>query len=179
MSPPRGMVVMDAVLANKYWGLSVLVRRLLFMFPSLVYMTFCIIIIVIIIANPRDVQAAETDEVAETANITEMQTSFVSRAVFAHNIQDHEPIDIFTTMTDGIEHVFFYTDLRNLIGHTVRHRWIHNGIVYSEISFDVRAKRWRIWSSKSMHKDLFGLWEVRVVDENGRQLARKFMHYLP
>ncbi|MDX8376808.1 MAG: DUF2914 domain-containing protein [Mariprofundales bacterium] len=130
-------------------------------------------IIGIIISHPKYAQATE-----DYKN-TEIQTSFVDQAVFASNIKDRNPIDVFTTMAKDIEHVFFYTDLRNLVGHTVRHRWIHNGIVYSEISFDVRAKRWRIWSSKSMHKDLFGLWEVRVVDENGRQLARKFMHYLP
>jgi hypothetical protein len=73
--------------------------------------------------------------------------------------------------------VYFFTELRNLEGTTITHRWSLNGSVMAEVTFNVRASRWRVYSSKTLLPEWRGTWVVDVVDENGSVIASRTIGY--
>lgn len=101
----------------------------------------------------------------------------VSRAQFTSAVLDREPTDELSAISPGAENVFFFTELRNMEGTTVTHRWSLNGAVMAEVSFNVRASRWRIYSSKTLLPEWRGDWVVDVVDENGTVLETRTVGY--
>jgi hypothetical protein len=97
----------------------------------------------------------------------------VARSAFTSDISEREPVDNLTTLTPDIARVYFFTELRNLEGQTVTHRWEHAGQVVAEIPFNVGGPRWRVWSSKNLDSGTTGEWSVTVVDGAGNELARE------
>lgn len=87
----------------------------------------------------------------------------IARAVFATNVEDREPTDNLESLEDGLERVYFFTDLRNFEGQTVTHRWYYNGEKDFEMNFDVGGPRWRTWSSKALTEHHTGTWRVDVI----------------
>jgi len=98
----------------------------------------------------------------------------VTRSVFTTTIEDKEPVSELKKITADNTRVYYFTELTGLNGHTITHRWEHNGQVMAEISFQIGANRWRTWSSKNMVASWTGVWQVSVLDEGGNimELAR-------
>lgn len=84
-------------------------------------------------------------------------------AQFTTGVENREPIDQVSFVENEASKIFFFTDLRGLEGKTVVHRWIYDGNVEAEVSFDVRGPRWRVWSSKDLLPDWIGDWTVEIV----------------
>ena len=63
------------------------------------------------------------------------------------------------------------TELRDLAGHTVLHRWELNGKVVTILPFEVKGQRWRIYSRNTLTSNEQGNWRVVVADTNGTVLA--------
>ena len=101
----------------------------------------------------------------------------VSRAQFTTAVLDREPTDDLSSLATDVSRVFFFTELRNLDGKTVTHRWSLNGTVMAEVSFKVRASRWRVYSSKNLQSEWRGDWVVDIVDEAGMVLGSKTVGY--
>ena len=101
----------------------------------------------------------------------------VSRAQFTSVVLDREPIDELATLSPGVEKVSFFTELRNMDGTTVTHRWTLNGSVMAEVSFNVRASRWRVYSNKTLLPEWRGDWVVDVVDDKGAVIASRTVGY--
>lgn len=101
----------------------------------------------------------------------------VSRAQFTTAVLDREPTDEISAISPDTERVFFFTELRNMDGTTVTHRWSLNGTVMAEVSFNVRASRWRVHSSKTLLPEWRGDWVVDVVDENGVVVETRTVGY--
>ena len=101
----------------------------------------------------------------------------VSRAQFTSAVLDREPTDELMAIAPGTEKVFFFTELRNMDGTTVIHRWSLNGTVMAEVSFNVRSARWRVYSSKNLSPEWRGDWVVEVVDEAGTVIETKTVSY--
>lgn len=95
----------------------------------------------------------------------------VARSIFTSDIQDREPVDQLTQITAPNEKVYFFTELKNLDGQTVKHRWRYMGEVVAEVAFNVGGSRWRVWSSKNLPPDQVGTWTVDVVNESGDVIA--------
>ncbi len=95
----------------------------------------------------------------------------VARAQFTSGISDREPVDRLDPIPGDRSEVTFFTELRDLGGRTVTHRWIHGGETHAEVPFRVGAPRWRVWSSKQLLPDWHGEWTVEVVDEDGSVLG--------
>jgi hypothetical protein len=95
----------------------------------------------------------------------------VARSTFTSGIQDREPVDQLTEVTTPSGKIYFFTELRDLDGQTVQHRWLYQGQVVAEVAFNVGGSRWRVWSNKSLQPDQLGTWTVEVVDGNGRVIA--------
>lgn len=108
-------------------------------------------------------------------------SSNVARAQFSTNVVDREPVDrvgsAFPTNGEPFRTLYYFTELENMSGETVIHRWEYNGSVISEISFNIGSDRWRTWSSKQLTRGLTGQWRVSIVDARGRVLRSDSFFY--
>jgi hypothetical protein len=101
----------------------------------------------------------------------------VTRAVFTTSVAEREPVDQITSLKNDVQQVYFFTELTGLDGQTVTHKWEHAGEVKAEVTFDVKAPRWRVWSSKIFDPSWTGEWTVSVVDGSGATLAQAKLMY--
>lgn len=95
----------------------------------------------------------------------------VARAQFTTAVVDREPVDAVRSVPAGTDRLFFFTELRDLQGQHVVHRWEYAGEPVAVVGFDVGGPRWRVWSSKQMEPEQTGTWRVYVVTEGGSVLA--------
>ncbi len=91
----------------------------------------------------------------------------VARAVFTQGINDREPIDAVSTVSNDANQIYYFTELKDMAGQTVTHRWEYNGKVMAEVPFNVGSDRWRTYSSKNLDPLWLGEWKVSVVDAAG------------
>ncbi|HUW98371.1 MAG TPA: DUF2914 domain-containing protein [Acidiferrobacter sp.] len=127
------------------------------------------------------VVAPANAKVAATATVTAKATVYaptVARAVFALGIEGRTAINPVTTLQNNVPLVYYFTDLRNMTGQTVSHRWAYNGTVVATVSFHVRGPRWRVWSTKRLLPSQLGKWTVTVVDGQGHALAQSSLSYV-
>lgn len=105
-------------------------------------------------------------------------TGTVARAQFTSAIDNREPTDQLTTLSNDKTRVYFFTELKDMANQKVTHRWEYKGEVKSEVSFDVGANRWRVFSSKTLDPSWTGEWKVSVVDANGGTLGANTFTYV-
>ena len=103
----------------------------------------------------------------------------VALARFTTAVENHEPVDAVTFLENDARRILFYTDLRNLAGQTVTHRWQLRGNVMAEVPFEVGSARWRVWSSKRLIPAWTGDWTVDVVKGDGEVIASETFTYQP
>ncbi|MES9988487.1 MAG: DUF2914 domain-containing protein [Candidatus Thiodiazotropha endolucinida] len=114
---------------------------------------------------------------AEELHASPVPDAYVARAQFTTAVVDREPVDQVVKLDARVTRIFFFTDLRNLQGRTVTHRWEFDGQIASEVDFEVGGPRWRVYSAKSLNPGESGKWTVFVVDESGWPLhASIFEH---
>lgn len=101
----------------------------------------------------------------------------VARAQFTTGIENREPVDRVVVATPMIRDMYFFTDLRNLAGRVVTHRWKYQGNVVSQVPFKVGGPRWRVYSRKEIEPDEVGEWSVTVVDESGWPLYTELFRF--
>jgi hypothetical protein len=104
-------------------------------------------------------------------------TPHVALARFTTAIENLEPVDAVTFLTNDTSKIHFFTDLRGLEGNTITHRWEHDGEVMADVPFEVRGARWRVWSSKSLQPQWLGSWTVSVLKADGEVLAAESFTY--
>jgi len=102
----------------------------------------------------------------------------VSRALFTTGIDNREPVD----MIDGadssaLRSIFFFTELQDMPGQTVTHQWTYQDKVMFERTFEIKADRWRVWTSKTLIPAWSGTWTVNVLDGDRGLLASKSFEY--
>jgi hypothetical protein len=101
----------------------------------------------------------------------------VTRADFTSGVIDREPIDSLTEVTNDRRTIAFFTELRNMSGESISHRWEYKGQVMADVPFQVGGPRWRVWSTKKMHEFWLGDWTVSVVGADGSVLETKSFRY--
>jgi len=117
---------------------------------------------------------AETDQPAMPDEQAGFSRGSVVRSVFTTAIQDREPIDKLEKSTET-DHLFYFSELRDMSGQTAIHRWEHDGKVMAEVKFDVRGPRWRVWSSKSFVPGWAGDWKVSVLNGAGETISEELI----
>ncbi|MCF6323750.1 MAG: DUF2914 domain-containing protein [Gammaproteobacteria bacterium] len=105
-------------------------------------------------------------------------TSEVARAQFTSAIEAREPVDKVNVLSNDVNKIYFFSDLRNLQGQTVTHRWLLADKVMAEVSFNVGGPRWRVNSSKALQTGWVGDWTVAVVDGTGSVIAEYTFKYI-
>lgn len=118
-------------------------------------------------ADPATAPAPQA--AAESAPAT--AAAQVARAQFTTQVADNEPADRITTLANDQTRVLFFTELRELAGQTVTHRWEFQGKVVGDVPLEVGAARWRTYSSKTLDPSQTGEWKASVIDANGQTLA--------
>jgi hypothetical protein len=101
----------------------------------------------------------------------------VAVATFTSDIVEREPVDNITFLKNDQDRIIFFTDLRNLKGQTVTHRWERGGEILATVPFDIGGDRWRVWSSKDLRPEWHGEWKVSVVDQNDVVIATRTFTY--
>lgn len=94
----------------------------------------------------------------------------VVRHHFTRNVVEREPVDRLSSATN-ITPLYYFTELEDMTGETVVHRWRLNNRLMAEVRFDVQGPRWRVYSSKEMLPDWDGIWKLEVLDGDGNLLA--------
>ena len=97
-------------------------------------------------------------------------TGSVSRAMFTSNVVNHEPVDTLTSVSKASGKIYYFTELSNMKGQKITHRWEYNGKVMAKVEFTVGSPRWRVYSIKSITPKQTGNWTVVVTDSNGNTL---------
>ncbi|NOY73739.1 MAG: DUF2914 domain-containing protein [Gammaproteobacteria bacterium] len=101
----------------------------------------------------------------------------VPRAQFTSAIIDREPIDSVLMLKNDIGKIYYFSELVNLKGKQVIHRWEYKGKMMAEVKFTVTSNRWRAYSSKILSPQLTGEWSVVVTDETGWPLKTSLFEY--
>lgn len=94
----------------------------------------------------------------------------VVRHQFTRNVVEREPVDRLNSATN-ISPLYYFTELEDMTGATIVHRWRLNNRLMAEVHFEVHGPRWRVYSSKEMLPDWDGIWKLEVLDGNGNLLA--------
>jgi hypothetical protein len=102
----------------------------------------------------------------------------IARAQFTSNVLDREPVDDITELTNDTDKIYFFSDIRDMTGQVVIHRWEYNGNVMADVSIDVGGPRWRAYSSKNLLPSQTGEWKVSVVDGAGNVITEKTFNYV-
>ena len=102
----------------------------------------------------------------------------VSRALFTIGVDNREPV----IMVDSIDSssytsIAFFTELNGLSGQNITHQWTYNDKVMFEKTFEVKAERWRVWTSKTLIPSWTGSWTANVLDEDRTILASNTFEY--
>ena len=103
----------------------------------------------------------------------------ISRALFTTEIDDREPVAIVESIDSKTNNsISFFTEVNNMSGQTITHQWIHHDKVMFEKTFEVKATRWRVWTSKTLIPGWTGTWTVNVLDSERMLLTSKSFEYL-
>ena len=102
----------------------------------------------------------------------------ISNAEFAMEIKDRKPLNIIEELDNSFGKIYFFTNIRNLQGQSIRHRWIYKNKVMAEVEFDINGPRWRVWSSKNLWPTWLGEWSVEVLNANSEVLYKKEFNYI-
>ena len=102
----------------------------------------------------------------------------ISNAEFALEIKDRTPLNIIEELDNSFGKIYFFTNIRNLQGQSIRHRWIYKNKVMAEVEFDINGPRWRVWSSKNLWPTWLGEWSVEVLNANSEVLYKKEFNYI-
>ena len=106
------------------------------------------------------------------------QAGEVSRAVFTTAIDNREPVSTVDHLdSSAVRSLTFFTELSDLSGQTVTHQWTHKDKVMFEKTFEVKAERWRVWTSKTLIPNWSGTWTVNVLDNDRMLIASKSIQY--
>ena len=92
-------------------------------------------------------------------------------------MQGREPIDTITKLSNDKNQIYFFSELSNLGGQVVVHRWEYQGKPMGEVKFNVGGPRWRVWSSKTLLPQWTGEWRVSIIDGAGNKVGESSFNY--
>jgi hypothetical protein len=127
-------------------------------------------------------EAAQETPAAPTATeVATEQSGFsrgsVMRSIFTNGIDNREPVDNIQDVGNKTSKITYFTELRDMSGQTVKHRWEYKGKTMAEVEFNVGGPRWRVWSSKSFIPQWQGEWKVSVLNAAGETISEEIFNY--
>lgn len=127
-------------------------------------------------SNATEEMAATPAKATQSEATSAASAGRVDRSALTGEILDREPQGALEEVSSDRGKVFYFTELADMTGEKVVHRWEHRGEVVAEIPFEVGSTHWRTWSSKDLDPGRTGQWSVSTVDASGKVLdTRIFM----
>jgi hypothetical protein len=114
-----------------------------------------------------------------TAGAQGVPRGSVANATFTSGVSDGAPVDFRQEFFSSAAVVYFYAEMLDLAGQTVRHRWSREGTLVQEVPIAVTQARQPVWSSLAMQPDWTGNWIVEVLDAAGAVIGRSNFAYNP
>jgi hypothetical protein len=115
---------------------------------------------------------------AAQAEQTQTGKQRIARGLFSTNIVDREPVDQVLILSNSVDQIYFFTDLRHYQGQTITHRWEYEGKLVTEKKFEVGGPRWRVYSQKELNPAMTGTWTVVVSDGRGWPIYAAIFQYV-
>ena len=84
-----------------------------------------------------------------TSSLWAETSDFIKRAVVTSAVESREPIDNLDTV-NGLDKVYFYTEVTNSANTMITHRWFLNGKLEAEVVLKIGSDRWRPYLSKNL-----------------------------
>lgn len=100
----------------------------------------------------------------------------VVRAQLTSAIDQREPVDIIDHVWldhNTIGKIFFFVQLRDLMGQRVSIHWRHQDRVVAKVPLMIGSQDWRTYASKLLNKTGIGTWQVTLHDQSGKLLSRR------
>jgi hypothetical protein len=133
------------------------------------------LVLVAAASNATEEQAAPSAETAQVPAPNAPTAGSVERSALTSIVFDREPQDALEKVASDRGRIFYFTEVRDMPGETVLHRWEYDGAVMAEVPFEVGSTRWRTYSSKDLDPSWLGQWSVSTLDSRGRVLdTREF-----
>ncbi len=135
-------------------------------------------------ASPPPGESAEAIEAGAAAGeqraapVAEASPGWVERAALTASVVDREPQGRVKQLTNDRDRIFYFTDVRGMMGETLIHRWELNGEVVVEVALAIGGPRWRTFSTKQLDPGTLGDWTVSAVDASGRVLSSDGFSYV-
>ncbi len=112
------------------------------------------------------------------APAAEATHGWVERAALTESVVDREPQGRMKQLTNDRDRVFYFTDVRDMTGETLVHRWERNGELVVEVPLAIGGPRWRTYSTKQLDPSALGDWTVSAIDASGRVLSSDGFSYV-
>ena len=104
---------------------------------------------------------------------------YIESSTFTTAVVDRVPEDTINTLGNDQDKIFYFTDVRDMTGQTLTHRWEFNGQIMAEVHFEIGGPRWRVYSSKTLEPAWLGDWTASAVDSDGLTLSSNTFSYTP
>lgn len=101
-----------------------------------------------------------------------------ARAIFTTEISNKEPVNDLNSVAVTSRTVSFFTELVNLNGKVVTHRWSVSGNVVYTKDFRVGADRWRVWTTKTITPFVNGMVVVQILVD-GQAISQETIRVTP
>lgn len=148
--------------------------------PMMVFAAVAVLAIGLTVGTARAEESGggmATPDTTPAAGMENTSNEHVARALFTSDVQNREPTDTVTTLSNDKNKIYFFSELTNLGGQTVTHRWEYQGKTMGEVKFDVGGPRWRVWSSKTLLPQWTGEWRVSIIDGAGNKVGEGAFTY--
>ena len=103
----------------------------------------------------------------------------VENATFTSDVTDGAPVDYRDAFDNTTRVVYYYAEVLNLHGQTIKHRWKLDGKVMREVTIPVQRERQAVWSKSVMQPEWTGAWTVEVLDGRGEVIEVDSFAYSP
>jgi hypothetical protein len=120
---------------------------------------------------------SDSSTVPPASSMEQVSSEHVTRAVFTTRMENREPADTVTSLSNDHHKIYFFSELSGLAGQVVTHRWEYQGKTMAEIKFNVGGPRWRVWSSKTLLPQWTGEWRVTIIDGSGNKVGEGTFNY--
>ena len=90
--------------------------------------------------------------------------ALLHRSVFADSVENRIPQHRIAVIGPQRDTIYFFTEVIGAGGGEVTHEWFHDDVAVAAVPFDIKADRWRTWSSKRLEYMGPGMLRVDVRD---------------
>jgi len=125
-------------------------------------------------SSPKSAPKTAADASAITS--VSILSSGIKRAQLTSGIKEDEPVDnigqIIPMNDKGLIRVYFFMETVDLRGRVFFHDWYWKGKRMAHVRIPIKRNADTAASSKFIDRIMVGPWEVRIVDNNNRVLAK-------